>query len=253
MITACDSDFALVESSELSIKLVGTGSYIGKAGVTFTFTVDVSSSVILKNLETYKDGVAIGQTIDIEPVTSKTIQIDYTPTYEEAGRTLEFIFIVIDEQATFTSIDAALYVEPTYFGFERNDITLGQFHNNSIATYNLVENTIGDSIFADMWFGSPSGLWEQGWQSMTDTKFVYLSGASSLYQSLTLEEAILYYESGSPETNMYYLSEGDVVIAKLRGKEEYAVISVTNVDPPNGTNTETLSFSYKKFSEFSGR
>ena len=92
-----------------------------------------------------------------------------------------------------------------------------------------------------------------GWTSGNSTKFVVADTTTFSYKKASIENTILAYEAGEPTSNLNNndLSVDNVIIAKLRGEEDYAVIKIEEVydDGANGgtgNNDDYRKFSYKK-------
>lgn len=87
------------------------------------------------------------------------------------------------------------------------------------------------------------------WETKNDTRFVKSLVA---YSDLTMSAAALEFNQASVTLSIVPSpSVGDVYIAKLRGEENYTVISITENNPTADcgatcTNKGRLSFSYKK-------
>ena len=92
-----------------------------------------------------------------------------------------------------------------------------------------------------------------GWTSGNSTRFVVADTSTFSYLNASVENTALAYENGSPTTflNNGNLAVGNVIIAKLRGIEDYAVINIEEVyddgiDGGTGNNEDYRKFSYKK-------
>jgi len=253
LLFACkDSLEVITNSGSISIAVLEGNYLVGKADTPQPLTIQISSVQPLKYLDIYKDGKSLAH-ITLEPVKLKTINYIYTPTKAEADKNLTFSFLVADEYSNLENLDISVYTAPTEFAFERKNITLQHFSSNSAYSWNLAENQASDSTEADIWIHSDSGEWLAGWESQTSTQFVKFSGGPAGYDAIYLESAILAYQDGAALQSLSNLCSGDIFIAKLRGSENYAVIKLEQVKPFAGDNSETITISYKKLSEFAGR
>jgi hypothetical protein len=137
-----------------------------------------------------------------------------------------------------------------------NEVTGAFFHiqGSLEGAYDLVNETVvaasqpntnKDMINTDLAGEAFTGSWGAG----NDTRFI--TANSFDYDNATVEAAeSAYNDFAVPSASIGNPSAGDIIIAKLRGGNNYAVIKVVEVDPTNNEcncgNLGKITFDFKK-------
>jgi len=89
-----------------------------------------------------------------------------------------------------------------------------------------------------------------GWNGVNGTQFVKATNALD-YETSTVETAIALYKSGTASEKMKNLILGDVISAKIRNSEKYALIKITHIElvgsDKNFGNNKTDNDDFIKF------
>jgi len=112
-----------------------------------------------------------------------------------------------------------------------NDIAVTGSGNENIKDMKnyLINNTM-----------SPSWYSNNGTQFVKDNTFDYDNSTSGNSAGFT-------FAQGLDSNYMYHVTVGDIIIAKLRGNEDYAIIKITQIDTANiSSYLFDISFEYKK-------
>lgn len=87
------------------------------------------------------------------------------------------------------------------------------------------------------------------WMSGTGNNTTFVKAAGFDYTNATVESATAAFAAGTASSSVVDPVAGDVYVALLRGGSNYAVISITNVDPDDATspgNKGKIEFDFKK-------
>lgn len=88
------------------------------------------------------------------------------------------------------------------------------------------------------------------WTTGTANGTLYVRANSFDYANGTVEEAIAAFEAGSSTSTILNPLAGNIIIAKLRGGSDYAVIEIVSVDAADNScscgNTGKITFNFKK-------
>ena len=202
----------------------------------------------------------IGDEIIIDEIDNKNVN---TYTYQAivptnaAKSTIIVTFTAADTRKYETTVELELIVE-TPFEYERIGAIISNAQGPSTSAWNLVKDeglffndpNINKDIADNTSAGSGAFL-KGGWTTGNATRFVVDSVFN--YAKASVENATLAYENGEPKATLLNndLAVGNVIIAKIRGGEEFAVIEITDVfddgvDGGTGNNADYRKFNYKK-------
>jgi len=122
----------------------------------------------------------------------------------------------------------------------------------NIGSWNLVDNVSvsspGPNSSKDMKNLNPTGnpyYFSCGWESLNNTLFVIdntFDYANTFKQSIIRSA----YLAGSPSNTIDSVNIGDIIIAKIRGNDEYMAIKITNIGLTTSDNLDFIEFEYKK-------
>lgn len=142
------------------------------------------------------------------------------------------------------------------------EITTGKIYHVMATTGNCAWDLLGDApkktadndADKDMTQSSiatTGSTWVAGWKINTSNTTKYVKNKNFNYAKPTLREAKAAFDAGLALSFVPSVAVNDILIAKLRGQEEYAIIKITKITPTDATGTTDLSkgsleFTYKK-------
>ena len=176
---------------------------------------------------------------------------------DAGGTTITITFTVKDKKDNESSVDLVLTVETPF----ANEVTTGVVNNvqgPSAGAWDLVgdqaklsNDSDADKDLVDQTSASTGAFLSGGWAAGNATMFVVANSYD--YANATMESAESAYAAGTATSSLTNddLAKDNIIIAKLRGGTDYAVIKITEVyddgtDGGAGNNTDYRKFSYKK-------
>ncbi len=258
MFSACVEDTN--EKPTISVSIESGATY--KVGSTVKFQIKVSSNEKLQELvvtanPTGASGTS-NSTIPSSDDYSTTFVYDYViPSSLKSGDNVTISFKVVDkvetneETKTFT-----VGSNDVQFGTSTNSGKIYNANNPSSdypSGWDLVSNEDKNGKASpsevDMFnLTAAQGKFSYKWYSKNSTLYV---NTSLDFNTATVNQAETAYNNGSPggsnSSSSFSVSNGAIIVAKIRGTNEYAIIKITNiVDDGNDTNNDYIEFSYKK-------
>lgn len=88
--------------------------------------------------------------------------------------------------------------------------------------------------------------WPARWGSRNGTMFKLVTAYTYAQVTNSSILADAWTSSGNAKEALTGIKSGDLIVAKLRGQDEYALILVTNVNSTPGDNNDYIEFKYKK-------
>lgn len=276
VMTSCtDDDGEDIVADPLNITVEETGTPTYTPGTTVNYSITITSGEKMKTLTVEING-AIDEafTKDLNNQTG-TVTIpggyDYMiPTSANPGDQISIVFKAEDKKTTDSDTKIITVVaEETPIAGEHSGVIyhiLGPYQG----AWDLVNDEgVSEGGSANRYTGSNKdminienvdpGDFIHGWVAGNTTRFVKVTGFD--YANATVEGAKAAYESGSPIGDHSYsagdtgtgnpvmVSEGDIIVAKIRGNDEYAVIKIEAInDTGVEDNKDDITFSYKKAS-----
>ena len=231
----------------------GFSNLIAHTNETILVDIEMSAPNKLKTLEVYKDGQLIDKFF-LEPVSRLNTEYAYTTQVNDVNTEVVLSFIVTDQSDLVDNVDLSIFIQPTTLDFTESSVTLHHPSSGNTYYWDIVKNQMGNLIEADMLVEADSGEWVAGFTAHTNTTFVkaeYLSSGSFMH--LTWEDLYMHFAAGTQVNTICDLSVGDIIIAKIRNTQEFAAIQINAISDKIGDNSETITFSYRKTSEFAGQ
>lgn len=183
----------------------------------------------------------------------------YTTTADQKGKIMTITYTATDINGKQGEASYTLTVSAdTPMAYESTGSILGNLIGPDQSAWNLVTNVReAKSATSDMQnpslaTGTLEEQWIKGWNAETTTQYVKSNAFN--YDNATVEAAVASYAEGTPTSSVRNVVVGDIFIAKLRGKDAYAVIKMTRVDNriTTGSHVEEMHFSYKKLAANTG-
>lgn len=173
------------------------------------------------------------------------------------GTTITVTFTVKDKKDNEGSVDLVLTVE-TPFANETTTSIVNNIHGPSAGAWDMVadqaklkDDADADKDIVDQTDANTGDFLAGGWAAGNGTMFVVANSYD--YANATQESAVSAYAAGTATATLSNddLAVDNVIIAKLRGGDDYSVIKITEVfdDGTNGgtgNNTDYRKFTYKK-------
>ena len=117
---------------------------------------------------------------------------------------------------------------------------------------NDVEMWMGDADANKDMVNTSSGsgsAFVAGWEAGPGNSTTFVQANSFDYDNAYAQDAEDVFNAGTPSSEISDVSENDIIIAKLRGGDDFAVIKITDVDPyfkSTMAGDGRIAFSYKK-------
>jgi hypothetical protein len=154
------------------------------------------------------------------------------------------------------STDVASYLNKEYTGNKIYHVMSQSGKGSFDLVSNMAKDSTANDSTKDMTQSSlhkVGSAWIPGWQinRSNETKFVKLGTNNALYTNPTQRAVKTAFDAGIALSFVPSVVANDVLVVKLRGKEEYAVMKVTAVSstdasPSTDTSKGSITFSYKK-------
>ncbi len=126
------------------------------------------------------------------------------------------------------------------YNFYRNQ-NAWDLRNNQVQTFSKSVSSSCDLINVK----SPDFSFRKEWQSENGTQFA-LANSLNYHSKLCLENVKKCFSTSSPSSKVSF-SNGSIIIAKLRGQDEFVVIKITEIKETSPEdNNDYIKFVYKK-------
>lgn len=260
LFTSCEDTDGTVDETISAV--IGSGDVEeASVGDTIMFEVSIVAEDKLETIEVRKGTTTIDDVTDFDNPESHVYDFIYVVEAADAGKTLEFAFIITDKKDVSITENYEVSINGllTLLEYEKSGSILGNKIGPNESAWNLVTNVReSGSATSDMQnpsigTGTEAEQWIKGWDAETSTMFVKANDYD--YENAAVETAESTYASGSASGQVRDVAVGDIYIAKIRGGDEYAVIKITKVDDlitGGASHTEEIGFDYKKSSESAG-